>query len=163
MKEELVLIFNREPVPKQSVRVRAIAYNEKSTGKAKAFIQTYQTAKIKDFERNIAVEAREQLPRGFSLMTGPLCVSVVLQFKPPKSLAKSLLDRIYAGATVYKSTRPDLTDNLLKGIFDALEGIVYAQDGQIALIENTCKMYNDVPKIIVKIKEIPDTTDPLFI
>ncbi len=160
--EKITLVFDGEPIPKQSVRIRAIAYIDKITGKAKAFIQTYQTAKIKNFEKDLAVQAREQLPKGFVMFTGPLCVSVEMQFFPLKGMTRKIRDRIDMGSIVYKSTSPDLTDNLMKGIFDALEGIVYKTDGQISVIKDATKIYNNNPKITVIIEQIQKTADPLF-
>ena len=47
---------------------------------------------------------------------------------------------------MYKNTKPDLTDNLNKGLFDALQDIVYTNDSRIVKITDTSKIYGIHPR-----------------
>lgn len=161
-KRKVTLDFEAEVIPKQSVRARAVTYKDKNTGECKAFIQTYQTKKIRDFEDFVRLQARVQLPRNFKPLTGPLEVSVRICFQKIKSISKKTSDAIDMGAIVYKSTKPDLTDNLLKGIFDALQGVAYYQDSQIAVLRNVEKIYGNTAYFTVTIEEIAEMIEPLF-
>ena len=46
------------------------------------------------------------------------------------------MKRIEEGGLIYKTSRPDLQDNLCKGLFDALSGIVFKDDSQIVKVNN---------------------------
>jgi len=51
---------------------------------------------------------------------------------------------------VYKTTKPDLQDNLNKAFFDALEGLIYEQDQNIVVIKRMSKFYGETDKIKVQ-------------
>lgn len=134
------------PQAKQSARFR-IAGNQN-----KAFIQSYQSKKVKDEERSIKMIIKEQLPEDFICHSGPISVSwVKFQFPPMKSMRKSDLKLINEGKCIAKTTKPDLTDNLMKGLFDAMQGIVYANDSQIWWVGSTCKVYDREPGTALEI------------
>ena len=53
-------------------------------------------------------------------------------FPPLKSMKKKTIQDIEAGEIIYKITKPDLEDNLKKGLNDAMTGIVWTDDSRIA-------------------------------
>lgn len=132
-----------EPRPKQSARF----YH---TGK---FIKSYQTQKVKNEESNVKMQVIAQLPAGFAITRNAIRVTKLhYVFLPPKSMRKSVLKAIQAGELVYKATRPDLTDNLNKGVFDALQGIIYANDSQIISLDNVKKIYGLRPRVEIELE-----------
>lgn len=138
--QRLTLFIPGIPKPKQSVRSRVIQSNGRS------FAHHYQTKEVKDEERSIKMIIREQLPKGFVCHTGPVSVSyIVFQFPPLKSMKKSDMYNINNGGAIPKTTKPDLTDNLMKGLFDAMEGLVYTNDSLIYRIGSSCKVYHREP------------------
>ena len=144
----LQLEFPGIPFSKQSSRSRIVQ------GKGRAFVHHYQSAKVKQGERNITAMAVTQLPDGFEPFSGPVIVEdITFVFPPRKSEKKSTLSLIESGQMVYKTTKPDLTDNLQKGVFDALEGIVYLNDSQICEVQAVRKIYGKHPGIYMTIKE----------
>ena len=149
-------------VPKQSVRARAVPYINKNTGKPAAFIQTYQTKVIKDFEKYIKYRAMEQLPKDFKKFEGSIAVSIWIKFPVLKSMSKKIIDMINTGTTIYKTTSPDLTDNLLKGIFDGLQKVIYDKDQQISLIRHAEKIYAPTASFTIKLEEIEQVQINLF-
>ena len=52
----------------------------------------------------------------------------------------------------YKTTKPDITDNLAKMLFDCLEGIVYINDSQICEMYDVKKIYGFQPGIYLTIE-----------
>ena len=56
--------------------------------------------------------------------------------------------------TIFKTTKPDLHDNLNKAFFDALEGVVWEQDQNICLMKDVRKIYGEKSKIIISIEQI---------
>lgn len=129
------------PQPKQSVRSRIV-----KTKTGKNFVQHYQTEEIKRTEKNFAFDVKSQLPEGFLPYTGALKVKALFVFPPLKGFTKAKLNSLAAGAKIYKSSRPDLTDNLMKGTMDAMNGIVFTDDSVIAKVESE-KIYGLVPRI----------------
>lgn len=138
--QKITLFIPGIPKPKQSARFR-IAGNGK-----RQFVQSYQSKEVKDEERSIKMIVLEQLPDGFVCHDGPVSVElVVFQFPPLKSMRKAEEIIIKQGGSIPKTTKPDLTDNLMKGLFDALEGIVYANDSLIYRVRSSSKVYHREP------------------
>ena len=86
-------------------------------------IITSVNTKLKPWRQEIAGTAQVEMQRrGLSLLEKvPIAVRVSFFFEKPASAKKSL---------VYKITKPDC-DKLLRGLFDALTGIVFKDDAQI--------------------------------
>lgn len=70
-------------------------------------------------------------------------------FEYPKAFSKKKRaeDTIH-----YKTTKPDLQDNLNKALFDALEGVVWERDQNVVAMDNLKKYYSDTNRIILHIK-----------
>lgn len=60
-------------------------------------------------------------------LEGPVAVTLHFVFERPKRLSKKIERRIH------KSTKPDI-DNLEKAVLDALNGIAWADDGQVCSV-----------------------------
>lgn len=140
----LNLTFDITPTPKQSVRF--------AEGRA------YQTTKIVNTEKVIKILAKKQLPKDFTKFEScPLKAEVVYVFQYNKSLSQKAVQAILEGEQkgeyVRKFTKPDVTDNLNKLLFDSLQGIVYENDSQISDFHAT-KVYGKADKIILKISQV---------
>lgn len=73
---------------------------------------------------------------------GPLKVAITATFPRPKSWSKKK-----AAASVWHTSKPD-QDNLAKVVCDALNGVLWVDDSQIAI--GLCeKVYGDVPGLSV--------------
>ena len=70
------------------------------------------------------------------LMTGAVTLNVIFQYQRPKK------------APEHKTGRPDL-DNLIKGVMDALNGILWLDDAQVVRI-HAGKEYGDTDQIIIE-------------
>ena len=150
MKIELKILGT--PQPKQSARFRVQKFGNKS------FVKSYQKKEVVENERNFAYDAKSQLPENFKPFSGPLKVSVVYIFPVLKSFPRWKLNLINQGIKIHKETKPDLTDNLNKGVFDALEGIVYLNDSQICKIEAE-KIYGNQPRIDFIFEELKSANE----
>jgi Holliday junction resolvase RusA-like endonuclease len=127
------------PQSKQSARFRIAGKGKK------AFVQSYQKKSVKDNERNIAFDVKSQLPLGFEPFSKPVGVKVLFVFPPLASWSKKKLALLESGETIYKETKPDLTDNLMKGLFDAMNGVVFTDDSRICEVESK-KIFGKVPR-----------------
>lgn len=131
------------PKPKQSARFRV------GRSKSGRYIPiSYQSKKVENTELNIAYSAIQQLPKDFKPFDCPVGAEIEYIFPIPKSWSKKK-KKLLETKRIYKDTRPDLQDNLSKGLFDALEGIVFINDSRISLIR-AVKYYGEIPKTKVK-------------
>lgn len=126
------------PQAKQSARFRIQKMGDRN------FIKSYQTKEVLDNERNIRFEIKSFLPEGFKPLTGEVGVRVRFVFPPLKSFPKKLQADIEQGKVVYKVSKPDLVDNLMKGLFDAMKGVVFIDDSQVCKTESI-KVYGPIP------------------
>jgi Holliday junction resolvase RusA-like endonuclease len=74
-------------------------------------------------------------------------------FPPLKSWSKKEAERLQRGETVYKTTKPDVTDNLMKGLCDAMTGVVWIDDSRVAKV-NSQKIYGTTPMILIEVKPL---------
>ena len=86
-----------------------------------------------------------------------LKASVTFCFKIPKSTSAKNRDKILSKRTYYAKKKYDL-DNLLKSLFDALNGIAYDDDCQVARI-TADKIYGGEDMIFLTLEEIENDTD----
>jgi len=142
------LTFLGIPKPKQSAKFRAVK------GKGKTFVTSYQKKEVKDAERNMAFDAKSQLPKGFIPYDKPIGVNILYVFPMLRSFSKKKKQAVENGEIIFKETKPDLTDNLNKGVFDALEGIVYVNDSRICEIGNARKIYGLKPRTEIEFYEL---------
>jgi len=136
------------PQSKQSARFRIA---KKKSGAN--FIMSYQKKSVKDTERNIAFDVKSQLEKGFVPYNEPIAVEVLFVFAPLKSWSKKKIAELESGKIMYKETKPDLTDNLMKGLFDAMNGIVFIDDARICEVKSK-KIYGFVPRTEVTFKKL---------
>lgn len=157
------LIIPGEVVPKQSMRVRAVPYFNDNTRKCDAFIKTYQKKEVTDYEKKVEICCMEQLGVNFTPITGAIKMIITIVCEIPKSMTKTDQAFIAQGGIIYKTTLPDLTDNLIKGICDGMQGRAYVNDGQICVIESQ-KIYGTDPRAIVTIIPISEKLfqNPIF-
>lgn len=83
-----------------------------------------------------------------TMLTGPLAATIVFFYPRPKSKPHA----------VWKDTTPDF-DNIGKNVCDALEGIIYRNDSQIA--DPRCpKLYGEPARCVIDIRELPTEVTP---
>jgi len=103
---------------------------------------TYNPERYTNYKKAIAMQCR-----GMTKHEGAVVMRVAFQFKYPKSWSKKKKE-----AAGYHTSKPD-TDNLIKGVKDALNGIAYHDDAQVSQIE-AVKYYGDRDVIAVEVEEI---------
>jgi len=132
--------FIGEPKAIQSARFASIG----------GHMRSYQPKENKDWKSWIRVQAMNQLPSGWVATDEPVTVERLLfVFSPLKShYSKKLLrEHLKIGGMILKDKKPDLSDNLAKGMMDALEGIVFVNDSRIWRIKESAKVYGESPRI----------------
>jgi Holliday junction resolvase RusA-like endonuclease len=82
-------------------------------------------------------------------IAGPVGLDILAVFEPPKSWSAAKRKRMLGSAHIQ---RPDF-DNIEKSVCDALNGIAYADDGQIAEAR-TVKRWGPVAKTVVTVRAL---------
>ena len=119
------------------------------------YIRTFQPKAQKDWKRAIKLAVKEQLPVGWEPFSKvPLWVQVTYVFPPLKSFRKGDMELIGNGGVIYKDTRPDVNDNLNKGLFDALTGVLWDDDGRVAS-SHVDKVYGQETGILISVGVLP--------
>lgn len=143
----LKLVIKGVPQPKQSARFRIVKTKDKQ------FVQSYQSKEVVDNERNIAFDIKSQLPIDFIPFSSAIGMKAIFIFPPLSSWPKKKIQELSQGSVIFKDTKPDLTDNLMKGLCDAMSGIVFIDDAKIAEVK-TRKIYGFVPRIEIEFYEL---------
>lgn len=140
--DKMILKFDilGEPFSKQSFRF----------ARRGNYIHKYQPKSIVVKEDGVSWQILNQLPRGFVPTTEAVELDIVYIFPPLKSWSKKKLAELESGKKMYKTTKPDLQDNLCKGLCDAMEGIVFINDSQICSLRSE-KVYGLTPKTILEV------------
>ena len=128
-----------EAVPKQSFRMGKFG--------------GYQSKRVTDYANLIKLTFMQQYPEHNPAIFDNSALKVVIrEYRAvPSSKSKKFKMRALAGE-IRPITRPD-TDNISKGIKDALNGIVYPDDKQI-VTEHIEKWYSDTPRVEIEIERI---------
>lgn len=152
--DKIHLNFDIEPRAKQSARFRAHQRTAVENGKliTRPAIASFKEKSVKSYEQAIALMAKAQM-KNTPLMSGAIHATVLYYFRHPKKIPRSMHQKMFAGERVYKITKPDLTDNLQKGLFDSLEGIAFTNDSQVAKM-TVEKLYSHTPRIEVTLRRL---------
>ncbi|WP_297803664.1 RusA family crossover junction endodeoxyribonuclease [uncultured Brevundimonas sp.] len=109
---------------------------------------TYTPAKTVAYEGLIAHMAHEAM-KGQPLLEGPLKLTAVAVFCPPKSISKKKLEAMLSGV-IQPTKKPD-ADNIIKAIGDGCNGVVFHDDSAITTID-AAKRYGSVPCLQITIE-----------
>lgn len=169
-----------EPKAQQSFRVRGFMGPN-----GKPFAQKYQAKDAKENQGNIRAQIAQQLPAGWVPIQGPVWIRRALFiFAATKDIEKIARKNIrnsfndppffYEPRTsmecqdipILKITKPDLGDNLMKGLLDAMSGVVYQDDKQVCFIQNSIKAYGPIPMTLIElgfgfVQELFQAIEPL--
>ena len=134
------LIINEIPKPQPRPRITV-------RGK---YPHAYEPKSITEYKRLVAnkyrSEHKQQLP-----LSGALSVDVRFYRPVQKSISKAERQRRLLGQSL-PTVKPDI-DNYVKAILDALNGLAFKDDSQIAVLYAR-KIYSDKPRTEIEITEI---------
>ncbi|GAA0390292.1 RusA family crossover junction endodeoxyribonuclease [Paenibacillus motobuensis] len=116
---------------------------------AGGFPKAYDPAKSRDYKDYVRLAATEYAPK--VPLEGPVGMVLTVYRSTPKSFSKKRAVMAEAGQ-IQPTTKPDV-DNYLKGVKDALKGIIWRDDSQVVEVFAR-KRYSARPRIEVKIKEL---------
>jgi Holliday junction resolvase RusA-like endonuclease len=98
----------------------------------------------------LVAHAAQQAMAGLPLLEGPLCVGLNLDCQVPASWSGRKQREALAGA-IRPTSKPDI-DNVVKAIFDGLNGVAWRDDVQVVYLIVT-KRYAAVPCVRVEVSQ----------
>ena len=110
------------------------------------FTRTYTDAKTASYENLVKLAYCGEVGDRMRFADGPVAVQITAFFAIPKSWSKAK-----RAATVWHTGKPD-ADNIAKVTADALNGIAWTDDGQVADLRVTKVMTQDEPFVQVTIR-----------
>lgn len=116
---------------------------------AGGFPKAYDPAKSRDYKDYVRLAAAEHAPK--VPLEGPLGMVLTVYRSTPKSFSKRKASLAEVGE-ITPTTKPDV-DNYLKGVKDALKGIIWRDDSQVVEVYAR-KRYSARPRIEVKVKQL---------
>lgn len=94
------------------------------------FVSTYTPEKTASYENLVKMAAAKAMA-GRDVIAGAVCVGIHLFVTPPASWSqKKQREAVAGGRGIYPTSKPDV-DNVIKGIFDAMNEIVWKDDKQV--------------------------------
>ena len=141
---------------KEEMEIRRFIIPGKPQGKARArtvhtktgYSLSYTPEKTVLYENLIKTSYLEKYGSN-ERQEGPLEVSLVACFEPPKSISKKRRKEMLSGLE-WPTKKPD-ADNIIKVVLDALNGIAYRDDTQVVHV-TLRKMYADAACVVVELK-----------
>ena len=115
-----------------------------------AHVVAYTPAKTASYE-NLVKMAASAAMRGIDPTARPVALQVTLNLQVPASWSNKRRAAAVAGI-ICATKKPD-ADNVLKGIKDGCNGIVWADDAQVVDIRLT-KRYSETPCAVVHVIEV---------
>lgn len=113
------------------------------------FVRMYDPKKSSDFKDYVRLAASQHAPG--KLLEGPLVLQLRIYKPIPKSFSKKKTAQAEAGQ-LRPTNKPDV-DNYVKGIKDALKGVIWKDDSQVVdLVAG--KYYGERPRVEITISEV---------
>lgn len=113
------------------------------------FVRMYDPKKSSDFKDYVRLVASQYAPG--KLLEGPLVLQLRIYKPIPKSFSKKKTVQAEAGQ-LRPTNKPDV-DNYVKGIKDALKGVIWKDDSQVVdLVAG--KYYGERPRVEITISEV---------
>ena len=147
------IVIPGEPIKKERHRT---VYKDRN-GKALPFPRTYNPQEDEQAKYRWAViQYLTKTGTGLFLIKDcPIAMGLTYVMPIRKNWAQYKIRDLKRGMTFYHYKKPDL-DNLIKFTKDALEGLCYDNDSQVAIMDPPpIKSYGLEPKTIVQIRTLP--------
>lgn len=132
----------------------AVGKGRPRAARTRAGVRMYTPAKTVAYENLISLVAQEAM-QGRVLITGPVLCEINITVQVPQSWSKKRKAMALEGL-ILPTTKPD-KDNVIKAVYDGINGIVWKDDVQV-VDGYQRKRYGEVPGVHVRI--VPLDAEP---
>lgn len=115
------------------------------------FTVAYTPEKTASYENLVKLAAAEAMG-GREVISGAVCVGIHLFVTPPASWSQKKQRDAISGRGIFPTTKPDV-DNVIKGIFDAMNEIVWKDDKQVVDVV-VSKRYCTTARAVVEVRPL---------
>lgn len=129
---------------------KAVGKGRPRIGRVGSHARMFTPEKTVSYEGLVGWTAAQAMA-GRPLILGPVSVCMDIGMDVPASWSKVKQAKALGGE-IHPTTKPDM-DNVVKAIFDALNGVVWKDDVQVVRL-TTGKQYAHTPQVCVEIREI---------
>ncbi|MEQ1003922.1 RusA family crossover junction endodeoxyribonuclease [Pseudomonas aeruginosa] len=136
-----------EPVGKGRPRAVSRKRRDKVTGVMGSYTAHITPKRTEDYEEEIGKSGTKAMA-GRDLLEGPVLVELDIALSIPQSMSKKRKSLALAGG-LYPTKKPDM-DNVIKAIYDGLNGVVWKDDVQVVKAV-VGKRYGETPGVRVKV------------
>lgn len=119
-------------------------------GRVGPHARMFTPAKTAAYEALVALAAQEAMGSR-ELITGPVQCALSLRCQIPSSWSRRKREAALAGE-LRPTTRPD-ADNVVKAVFDGLNGVAWHDDVQVVEL-SVAKVYADTPGVFVTVQPL---------
>lgn len=113
--------------------------------------RAYEKSDMTAWKHRLGYLLKAQHPE--CIESGPIAVLVTFYIYPPQRILKAKkYEEMLRDERIYVEKRPDL-DNYLKAVWDCSNGLLFKDDGQIA-VTSAQKLYSLKPRIEIEIFEL---------
>ncbi|CAI3799032.1 hypothetical protein GLGCALEP_02126 [Pseudomonas sp. MM221] len=136
-----------EPVGKGRPRAVGRKRRDKATGQLVSYTAHITPERTENYENRISMAGTRAMA-GRTLLEGAVMVEMRIVLAIPQSMSKKRKAQAIAGE-LFPTKKPDM-DNVIKAIYDGLNGVVWKDDVQVvdAFVR---KRYGEVPGVHVRI------------
>lgn len=114
------------------------------------FVSTYTPSETVNYEKHVGWLAKAAMA-GRPPSAAP--IEVLFEFRMQIPVSWSKKKQVAASAGKVRATKKPDFDNILKGVLDACNGVVWVDDSQI-VISTVRKLYHAEPCVIVAVREV---------
>ena len=143
MGEVRTIHFTANVIPRGKQRARTVMRGRN--------VHSYTPKETVEFERAVAWACRSACRGAQMPENAPLSLDMIAYMPIPKSAGKRLRERL-ANEDTFHTKKPDAS-NILKSVEDAVIGIAYKDDNQLAWVRAR-KVYSEHPRVEVTISTI---------
>lgn len=136
-----------EPVGKGRPRAVGRKRRDKATGQLVSYTAHITPERTENYENRIGM-AGQQAMAGRDLIEGPVMVELHIALSIPQSMSKKR-KALAAAGDLFPTKKPDM-DNVIKAIYDGLNGVVWKDDVQV-VDAHVRKRFGDTPGVSVRV------------
>lgn len=134
-----------QPVAKGRPRFRIVRPRDGAE-----FVNAYSPPETVAYEARVSMAAKIAMAGRFP-SSAPIEIMLELRMQIPESWTKK--KRLAASLGQVRATKKPDADNVLKGVKDAMNGIVWVDDSQVVVV-TVRKLYHADPCVIVAVREV---------